>query len=114
MDLIRKEHATTYDVPGAICRLYGDCSTGRLTLATVDQKGRSPPSGWYLNERCTESFFVLSGTVTFSTPDEEEILNPHDLRYAAPGVRFALEGDAELLIFIEPAWDKSQNRIVVS
>jgi mannose-6-phosphate isomerase-like protein (cupin superfamily) len=114
MSLIRKTDAKTYEVPGALCRLYGDCPTGRLTCATVEQKGRSPPEGWYLNERCTEAFFVLSGTVTFTTPDGEEILGPGDLRYMPPGVRFALQGEAEILIFIEPSWDKSQNRIVPS
>ncbi len=114
MDLVRKQDAKTYDVPGAVCHLYGDCSTGRLSFACVEQNGRSPPVGWYLNERCTEAFFVLSGTVKFVTEDAESDLGPRDLIYVPPGTKFYLDGHAELMIFIEPAWDKTQNHVVES
>lgn len=107
--VVRASDGKVYDIPGGKVRLYEDAKTDRLSCAFVQSVGRYPEAGQKLNKVCTEAIFVLDGEITVTLGADVHVLKKHDVVYIVPNTPYSIEGKADVFVFIEPKWDKTQN-----
>lgn len=110
---IRKNEATPFTIPGGTTGvIYPDHPTKEMTIAVVETDGVYPEQGYSLNQRCTETLYMLSGEFTLTANDAVYVLKEGDVFMVLPQTRYALKGKGKAMVVITPAWDKSQNSIV--
>lgn len=108
-----KTNAQEFTIPGETNGvLYPSHPQGEQTVARVSLDGRYPEKGYSINETCTETLYILSGSLTLTYGEEQYVMEPEDIFYIVPGTKYALEGKGESLVLISPEWDSDQNTII--
>lgn len=111
--LLKRHQAEEFTLAGGTSgAIYPSSPKGDYTVARVMAKGTYPERGYSMNQRCTETLYVLSGTICVEIDGQSFEVHPGDLCRIEPGRKYRITGDAEVLDLITPAWDRSQNSIV--
>ncbi|HNV12443.1 MAG TPA: hypothetical protein PK686_03585 [bacterium] len=109
-----KNQAKKFDIPGGTSGyLYPSHPKEEQSIALVSARGNYPDNGWSVNSRCTETIFVLSGSLKVNVDGKIFYLKKDDLIMIFPGQKYQIRGRAKTLDLITPAWDKSQNKIII-
>lgn len=109
----RKKNATNFKIPGGTNGfLYQQVINSGQSLAFVSMDGVYPEKGFSINDICTETFFVVDGSLNVTVDKEEFALERHDAIVIAPGKKYKVSGVATVVDFITPQWDSSQNHII--
>ena len=109
----RREEAAAFTVPGGTTGvIYPSHPHGEHTIAHVSMKGAYPDSGYSINDRCTETLFMLSGSFAVRVDEKVYHLEKGDELIILPGSKYRIEGEGEALDLITPSWDKAQNKLV--
>lgn len=76
-------------------------------------KSRGPEQGYYLNRRCREVYFIISGEAKFIVGQEESSVGPKGVVVVEPGVAHAIETKGlEYLTITSPDWYEEQAEVV--
>ena len=111
--IYRANEAQSFEIPGGTSgRLYPPSEDGSHSVAYVKMDGVYPEKGYSLNDRCSESIYLISGQLTLTANGTECVLRPGDLFVVTPGTKYSIKGRGEALDLITPVWDKSQNHII--
>lgn len=106
--------AQKFEIPGGTTGLiFPSHPKGEQTIVSVKTEGVYPEKGYSMNERCTETIYLTSGTLTITVDGEEETMNPGELLMILPGQKYTLRGKGEAIDIITPSWDAKQNHIIV-
>lgn len=110
---IKKNDATKFTIPGGTEGvIYPDHPTKEMTIAVVETDGTYPEKGRSVNERCTETLYMISGEFTLTAQGIPYTLHEGDVFMILPHTEYAIVGKGKALVLITPAWDKTQNSIV--
>ena len=113
--LLSKASAVSFTIPGGtVGSLYPSHPNGEHTLALVETNGVYPERGWSMNDRCTETLFMLDGAFTLFVGSERILLKSNDAYIILPNNKYRIEGTGKALVVITPKWDKTQNHIIES
>jgi len=93
--------------------LYPSSPKGDQTIAYVEMDGVYPEEGYSLNDVCTETMFLVEGSIEIEVDKRWNQLNAGDLFMVLPGNKYRVRGKGKTLDLITPAWDKSQNHIII-
>jgi mannose-6-phosphate isomerase-like protein (cupin superfamily) len=111
--LYKKEHAQKFSIPGGTEGILFPPSPRKdQSIAIVDCKGTYPEKGWSINSVCTETIYLLEGSLLIECDGERATLLPGDLFVISPGQKYRIIGEGKSVDFITPAWDKEQNKII--
>ena len=109
----KKKDAQKFNIPGETSgAIYPSSPLGDQTIVTVEMDGVFPEKGYAINDRCTETIFILEGKIELEADGKKYQMETGDLFMILPGTKHRLVGKAKSMDFISPAWDKSQNHIV--
>ena len=110
---MKKTDTTPFEIPGGTTgRLYPNHPAGEHTLAVVEMDGIYPLKGSSRNSVCTETMYVMEGTLNLTVDGEVHVLEEGDCYAITPGHAYRCEGKVKVLDVITPAWDKAQNEII--
>lgn len=105
----------TFELPGGTKGIiFPSHPGGEQTIVRVEQHGVFPEKGYAINDRCTETIYMLEGTFTITINEVEHELNAGELIMILPGERHIIQGDGKSLDIITPSWDPSQNHHIVN
>ena len=108
------EDGKAFELPGGTKGvIFPSHPTGEQTIVMVEQHGVFPEKGYAVNDRCTETIYMLEGSFTITVNEVEHTLNPGELMMILPGERHVIRGDGKSLDIITPAWDPNQNHHIV-
>ncbi len=111
--IITKEHAQPFTIPGGTEGvLYPSDSNGAFTLARVTTAGVYPQKGYSVNDVATETIFVLQGMLDIEVDGTVFHVTEGNFISVKPGQKYRIEGKAECIDVITPAWEKNHNRII--
>lgn len=111
--LIKKSEAKAFTIPGGTQGvIYPDHPTKEMTIAVVETDGLYPAKGSSVNERCTETIYMISGEFTLTADGVPYILHAGDVFMILPHTTYSIAGKGKAIDVITPAWDKSQNSII--
>jgi mannose-6-phosphate isomerase-like protein (cupin superfamily) len=112
--LIKKEEAQEFSIPGGTEGvLYPSSPSGDQTIAYVEIDGVYPEKGYSINDVCTESIFLVAGSVEVELDGKWNVLEEGDVCLIFPGNKYRMRGNGKALDLITPAWDKNQNHIII-
>lgn len=110
---LQQTDAESFTIPGGTEGvLYPTDPNGDQSIARVALDGRYPETGFSINDKNTETLYVLEGKYTMQYGEDILTLEPGDIFYIMPGTKYSLEGKGESLVFITPVWDSEQNHII--
>ncbi len=113
MIFTHRESAQQFNITGGTAGvLYPPGPHRSFSLAVVASQGRYPEQGFSVNDICTESIFVQAGTLDITVNGQQYTLLPGDMLSIEPGEQYSIEGSAQCLDIITPAWDSTQNHII--
>ena len=93
--------------------LYPPHPKGEQQLALVTMtNGTYPRQGYSVNDRCTETIYLLKGKLIVTINDKKTTLHPGKFVMILPSQRYTVRGTGTSLDIITPAWDKKQNHII--
>lgn len=81
-------------------------------MAFIEMDGVYPEHGYSMNDRCTETIYVLEGEFVEEIDGKEVRLGPGDVCMVLPGQKYRSSGKGKAVLAITPAWDKEQNHII--
>ena len=111
---IKKNQTEKFSIDGGTNGyLYPNHPKGEQTVAFVEMDGVYPLKGYSLNDVCTETIFVVEGSLEVEIEGQKEILKPGDMVMILPGNKYRVEGKGKSVDLITPAWDKKQNHILI-
>lgn len=111
--IVKKEQSSNFTIPGGTeGRIYPSSPKGDQTIAYVTTDGVYPEKGWSINDKCTETIFMIEGAFELEVNDEKFRLEKDDLFIILPGNKYRIKGKGTALDLITPAWDKDQNKII--
>lgn len=110
---IKKADATKFTIPGGTTGLiYPDHPAKEMTIAVVETDGIYPEKGRSVNERCTETIYMISGEFILTANGVPYTLHEGDVFMILPHTEYSIVGKGKAIDIITPAWDKKQNSIV--
>lgn len=108
-----RKDAQEFTIPGGTRGyLYPTHPKGEQSIAYIEMDGVYPETGHSLNDRCTETIYLLEGSFDIEYKGEWHTLQPHDLLMIEPGNTYRTRGRGKAMVVITPGWDKSQNHII--
>ena len=108
-----KEDAKAFTIAGGVAGLlYPPGPNKALSIAVVEQDGTYPQQGWSINDTCTETFYVLEGSLEVTINGTSTTLQSGDVCSIQPGNKYQVHGTGKTIDIITPAWDKKQNHII--
>lgn len=111
--LYTQNQTTKFTISGGTSGfIYPDHPQGEQTLALVEMDGIYPENGYSVNEVCTETFFVIAGSMTAEVDGQKYSLQVNDVLMVLPGQKYKTEGKVKILDIITPSWKKTQNKII--
>ena len=87
---------------------------GEQTIVSLVMDGVYPMKGYSINSICTETIYVIEGSLRVTLNETEYTVNAGDLIMVLPNTRYSVRGNAKALDIITPKWDAKQNRIIHS
>ena len=109
----KNSQAVKFSIPGGTNGLiFPSSPKGDQTMAVVEMDGVYPETGYSLNDFCTETIYLLEGSLLAEVGGQEYNLTPGDLLVILPGNRYRITGRGKSVDLITPAWDKAQNHIL--
>lgn len=104
--------AQAFSIPGGTTGTLLDISPA-VSVAEVTMDGVYPEKGYSINEKCTETIYLLEGSLDVICDGVKyELRTRGDVCSIPPGTGYRVEGKGVSLDIITPGWEKSQNRIV--
>lgn len=85
--------------------------SGEQSIACVEASGVYPEHGVSVNDRCTETLYVIEGLLEVTVNGVANQLTAGELIMILPGERYSIRGTGKVLDCITPAWDGKQNHI---
>ncbi|MDP3962554.1 MAG: cupin domain-containing protein [bacterium] len=111
--LVKKNSGQVFNIEGGTKGIiYPDNLSTDSTIVEVSMSGEYPVGGYSINERCTETLFMLEGEFRVRVGEEKYLLSPGDVLTIVPNCKYRIEGNGKVIDFITPRWDKKQNKII--
>jgi mannose-6-phosphate isomerase-like protein (cupin superfamily) len=107
--------AQPFAIPGGVRGVLYPAGPGnQFSLAVVEQDGVYPENGWSINDTCTETLYIIEGSLTVDVDAETYVIGVGDVLSVTPGQKYRIHGTAKTIDVITPAWDKNQNHIITN
>lgn len=111
--IFHEKDAQKFTIPGGTAgMLYPSSPQKDHTIAMVTMDGVYPEKGFSVNDICTETLFVIEGSLTVVLDEQVHVVGKNDVIVILPGVKYHIEGNGRVLDLITPQWDSAQNHIV--
>lgn len=113
MELIKQSSAEFYQGDGYAGMDYPS-SDQDINFAMIKISGRSPKTGFQLNESCKELLYIVSGEGTISWGETVEVteFQKGDVIVIAQGEKYAFDGTFEVAVSCTPAWTSAQHKYI--
>lgn len=113
MKIIKKESAQNYSGDGYAGMDYKTTDKD-INFAIIKINGRSPKTGYQLNEECKELLYIMKGNgILYLKEKQKEIeFNQKDVIIIDKKEAYAFDGDFEAAVPCTPAWEENQHKYI--
>jgi len=111
--LVKKKDGQAFSIPGGTTGIiYPEHLDIGCSIVEVSMFGEYPVGGYSINERCSETLFMLDGEFRVRVDEIVHTLLPGDMLTIVPFSKYRIEGTGRVIDIITPKWDKDQNQII--
>lgn len=113
MELIKKESAEVYSGDGYSGLDYPSLDKD-INVGVIQISGRSPKTGYQVNNECKELLYILSGSgILYLKESSQEVkFNQGDVIVIDKKEYYAFDGNFEAVCPCTPAWTSEQHKYI--